>query len=518
MFFNYYYFSELIICVFCFNYIFINNKPNNSIFFISSQFFFICKKCLILCNKLVFNKNNNVILNYINNNISYDFYDNYIYCKNYCISCHFYFNPLNYKNYFENVYMCNFIKNINYTNFKNDYYDYYKYCNISVCMKCFIYFKDIKFRTFFKKYKYNYIREINFSYNFFKIYDNLDYFLCPQEINNFLDKFIVGQNLAKKYISLSIYNHYKRIKLNIDFNFNVIKSNILLIGPSGSGKTFILKTISKILNIPIVIIDATTLTETGYVGEDVENIIQKLFNESGQKVKDTEIGMVFIDEIDKISFKKNNFNSRDISGEGVQQSLLKIIESTYCKVSYKNNLGEQIFLNIKTDNILFICGGAFPGLKYNNDYKINEFTFNNEKNDKKKIFSDKLNLFDTNNLIEYGLIPELVGRLPIVVIFKNLDIIYLNNILSSSDDSIVSNYNHILTYENVNLLVNHKASMLIAEMAVYKSLGSRGLKSIIDNLLLDITYKIPNLNCLKKILIHKNITLINSKPILIYAF
>ncbi|ALP69993.1 ATP-dependent Clp protease ATP-binding subunit ClpX [Candidatus Nasuia deltocephalinicola] len=507
MFDNYYYYSDLIICSFCLYYIFNSYKNSlNEIIFISGQFSFICSKCVKLFNKLLFNKNNYFLINRINYK-NFDFYDFFIYCYKNCLNCLNYFFYINNNKFYKKF--CEF-KKLYLNKFNNDFYDYYKYCKIKNCYYCFKYYINYKNFIYEKTNKYNYYKEISKSYNFAKN-SNYDFInlISPEEIYKFLDKFIIGQNTPKKIISTSIYNHYKKIKLCLDYNINVQKNNILMIGPSGSGKTFIIKTISKILNIPIIIADATTLTETGYVGEDVENIVHRLFYESFQDIKMTESGIIFIDEIDKISLR--NFSTgRDISGEGVQQSLLKIIEGTICNIFYINEYNEHCTASINTENILFICGGAFQNIKLYDEDFIN-------KNDIIQKHSNMQEISISNKIIEFGIIPELMGRLPTIILFKELNYLYLKNILLNSENSLINYYNKLLIFENIKLIISNDSSDIISKIAYNKKLGSRGLRSILDNLILDIIYKAPNFNGLKKIIIHKNL-LLNSKsnPILIY--
>lgn len=506
MFKNYYYYSDLIICSFCLYYIFNFYKySSNDIIFIAGQFSFICSECIKLFNKLLFNKNSYFLIEktiYKN----FDFYDFFICCYKSCLNCLNYFYDINFKNIKES---CEF-KKLYLNKFKNDFYEYYKYCKVKNCYHCFKYYINNKNFDSERINKYNYYKEINKSYNFIKNF-NYDFInlISPEEIYKFLDKFIIGQDRPKKIISTSIYNHYKKIKLCLDYNINIQKNNILMIGPSGSGKTFIIKTISKILNIPIIIADATTLTETGYVGEDVENIVHRLFYESYQNIKMTESGIIFIDEIDKISLK--NFSTgRDISGEGVQQSLLKIIEGTICSIFYINDYNEHCTASINTENILFICGGAFPNLKLYDENFINN-------NDVIQKYSNIQEASISSKIIEFGIIPELMGRLPTIILFKQLNYLYLKNILINSENSLINHYNKLLIFENIKLLISDDSSDIISKIAYNRKLGSRGLRSILDSIILNIIYKAPNFNGLKNIIVHKNL-LLNSKsnPILVY--
>lgn len=527
-FYDYYYHIDLVVCSFCLEYIInyfdiINYDEKyfterkyyyyyiSNYYFIIGNFNFICIDCLFLCNNINFL--NNYIL-YKNNNDDvneiFDFYEEYFECYKNCTACYsFYINYFCSYKYLDNI-ICEFKRNYFYHDLNYfDYYDFYKYCydlqcgccskifflNYNTC-KCF--FEGLIYR----KYKN---KEINTYYNFY-IKEEGDIFeiISPEEICLFLNKFVVGQEKAKKLVSVSIYNHYKKIKLNLDLNLDLPKSNILMIGPSGCGKTFLMKTLSRIIDIPVVLIDATTLTEAGYVGEDVDSMVQKLYNESYYDINMTEVGIIFIDEIDKISSKSFNLN-KDISGEGVQQALLKIIEGSYCTVVYENGYGEHFFFTIITDNILFICGGAFPGINMGDNY------------DEKK--SEKFAIFNTEPLINFGLIPELVGRLSLIIKFSNLDIFFLKETLIGSESSLISYYNNLFTPENVKLKILDTSIKTIINMSLKKGIGTRGLRNVIDNILLDIMYKIPIMDNLNEIIIHNYIFYDDSNgPLLKYVF
>lgn len=346
--------------------------------------------------------------------------------------------------------------------------------------------------------------------------------LTPKEIYNYLNYYVTGQESAKKILSVAIHNHFKRLKLNKSFNFNLIKSNILLIGPSGTGKTFIIQILSKLINVPFIIVDANSLTEAGYVGEDVESILQKLFQESFYDLNKTEMGIVYIDEIDKINKKNNDFSgNRDISGEGVQQALLKFIEGTICNISLNNGKksNNQLFYPINTSNILFICGGAFCGLDKIISDRIEKTSlgFGNSYNNKTLNYNKLMNFLEFDDLVKFGIIPELIGRLPIIVKLNELDIITLKSILVDSNDSILKHYNILLSFNGIKLTINDEAAIIISNIAYKKKTGARGLRNIIDTILSDIIFEIENLNTLKEIVINKYVFDKNCKtPLLIH--
>ncbi len=342
----------------------------------------------------------------------------------------------------------------------------------------------------------------------------------PKEIKNKLDQYIIGQSNTKKILSVAIYNHYKKINFlkthNLQKKYILDKSNILLIGPTGSGKTLLIKTLANILNIPIVITDATSLTEAGYVGEDVESILHKLLIKCNFDISLAENGIIYIDEIDKIAKKNTNISiTRDVSGEGVQQSLLKIIEGTIASVSpyggRKHPYQESI--QIDTTNILFICGGTFNGITniINNRLNIkNNIGFNVHK--KKCCYNYNI---ETEDLIQYGLIPELIGRLPIISKLKKLKKKDLLKILLLPKNSLIKQYKLLFKLDNIRLIFEQEALKSIVNQAFTKKTGARGLKNILENILLNITYKSSSIPNIKKIIINNPVILYQKKPIII---
>ncbi|CAB9538534.1 ATP-dependent Clp protease ATP-binding subunit ClpX [uncultured Gammaproteobacteria bacterium] len=355
--------------------------------------------------------------------------------------------------------------------------------------------------------------------------DYQDWNYTPKQLRDFLNEYVIGQDHAKKVLSVAVYNHYKRLKSGyISNDVELDKSNILMIGPTGSGKTLLAQTLARLLDVPFTVADATTLTEAGYVGDDVENVIKSLLSKCNFDVARAERGIIFIDEIDKISRRSDSPSiTRDVSGEGVQQAMLKLIEGTVASVPPQGGRKHpnQETIDVDTSKILFICGGAFDGLDKVIDRRVEKatgigFSVDVKDSNEEKTLSDLFSLIEPEDLIKYGLIPELVGRLPVQTALSELDEEALMQILTKPKNSVVKQFQEIFSMEDVKLTLRKSALSAIAKLAIKRKTGARGLRSILEDMLLDTMFELPSLSGVNEVIIDKTVVEKKKLPLMVY--